>query len=312
MEAAETDGDQAKNKAGLSNAAVTGIDLAQAGSAEVVEIENINVDPDYQRDLRWDLVNTIARDYDIVKAGPILLSEREDGTLWNVDGQHRMAGAAQAGETEMFAHVVHGLTREEEAELRLARNNRRSDTIQEKFKTRLVMNDPVAHEIVKVVERFGAEINLSPVTSKGINAIGTLELLYKLDSTGVWLDRTLNFVTDCWLRPDHVITPEIAGTNSLKASCWFIGQHIVTREASWDESVERFSSYDVEDISRKAAAHKAALGAAMWINWYRALVELWNWKRTEARKLKWKTTGSITRLGEAGVRTTGWDSKASR
>jgi len=127
------------SRTGLSDAAVTGMDLNGLGSAEIVGIEWINVDGAYQRDLRHDLVNKIAREYDIVKAGAILLSVREDGTLWCVDGQHRLAGAQQSGETEIFAHVVHNLTQAEEAELRLARNERRSDTIAEKFRTRLVM-----------------------------------------------------------------------------------------------------------------------------------------------------------------------------
>ena len=102
------------------------IDLGDWGSAEVLQIADIQIDPDYQRDLRHDLIDKIAREYDVVKAGPILVSKRADGSLWNVDGQHRMIGAERAGETEVFANVVHGLTQEQEAALRLARNDRRA------------------------------------------------------------------------------------------------------------------------------------------------------------------------------------------
>src|SRR5262245_50031103 len=165
------------SREGLSNAAVTGLNLNGLGSAEVVAIEWINVDGSYQRDLRHDLVNEIARAWDIVKAGPILLSVREDGTMWCIDGQHRLAGAQQAGETEIFAHVVHGLPQAEEAELRLARNVRRSDTIAEKFRTRLVMGDAKAHQILELVGQQHTELNLVPNSNHGINAIATIEML---------------------------------------------------------------------------------------------------------------------------------------
>jgi hypothetical protein len=65
-----------RNKKGLSDTAITGIGLDALGSAEVLPITLINIDPDYQRDIRHELVNKIGREYDIVKAGPILVSAR--------------------------------------------------------------------------------------------------------------------------------------------------------------------------------------------------------------------------------------------
>jgi hypothetical protein len=124
----------------VSGQAVSGDDFGGYGTAEVLPVDQLNIDPDYQRDVRHDLVNKIGREYDLVKAGPILVNERSDKTLWVVDGQHRLLGAIQFGEQEVFANVTHGLTQEQEAALRLARNDRRSDSIYEKFRTRLVMN----------------------------------------------------------------------------------------------------------------------------------------------------------------------------
>jgi hypothetical protein len=308
------------SREGLTQGAVTGLDLNEAGSAEVLPIEAINVDPDYQRDLRHDLVNQIARAYDIVKAGPILISEREDGTLWCVDGQHRLAGAAQAGETEVFAHVVHGLTKEQEAELRLARNNRRSDTIQEKFRTRLTMGDPKAHKLLEIVEQHGSHINFSPQSGSGVNAIATLEVIFDIDGTGVWLGRTLWVLQQAFgeaegeQRPDlrPGLNPDTLSTSMLKAVTWFLSQHVDSREVNQTEFIERLKASGVEDIRRKAVSHKAANGGATWVNFYRALVEMWNFRRSDARKIKWKTIGSITQLGDASTRTGGWDRNRDR
>jgi hypothetical protein len=298
---------------GLTSGAVKGIDLDDFGSAEVLEIERIQIDPDYQRDLRHDLINKIAREYDVVKAGPILVSERADGTLMCVDGQHRMLGAKQAGETEVFANVVHGLTQEQEAELRLARNDRRPDTIYEKFRTRLVMGDVKAHRIVEVVRQQGTDVNLAPSTSSGINGVATLELLYDIDGNGAWLGRTIRTIREAF--GEDEMNPETLSTSMLKAVTWFLAQHVDSHEVSHLDFVERLGTHDAHDIRRKAVSHKAANGGSMWLNYYRSLVELWNFRRQEKNMIRWKTIGSITTLGSKGSSEgarVGWSAYADR
>jgi hypothetical protein len=287
---------------GLTADAVKGLALGDLGSAEVLDIERIQIDPDYQRDVRHDLVNQIGRNFDIVKAGPILVSERQDGSLWCVDGQHRMLGALQAGETEIFAHVVHGLSQAKEAELRLARNERRSDSIYEKFRSRLVMGDEKAHAVVEVIKQQGGVLNYNGANSHtGINAIQCVEQLYNADGNGVWLARTLRMIREAFTTENssvNVLNPENCSASMMKATCWFIAQHIDSKEASWGEFASKLGTFGVDDIRRKAVSHKAANGGAMWVNYYRALVEIWNMRRTEARKIRWKTVGSFSSLPE--------------
>lgn len=282
----------------VTKEAVKGIELNGLGSAEVLPISEIVVDPDYQRDLRHDLVNKIAREYDIVKAGPILISKR-GGHLYCVDGQHRLAGAAQAGETEIFAHVVHGLNQEQEAELRLARNDRRSDSTFEKFRTRLVMHDPKAEAIVELARQFGTQINLEANVHKGINAIAACEALYDAgDGGGVWLSRSLKFLSEAFdgdLNGPHVTMA------MMKSAAWFIDRHMGVGEANFKEMAERVGRVGAADIDRKARAHQAGLGGSLWLNYYRALVEVWNFNRRDENKLLWKTTGSIAALGVEGI-----------
>lgn len=293
--------------------AVKILDLDRAGSAEVVPIDKIMVDTAYQRSMRWAFVNEIAKEYDIVKAGPILVSERPEGTLWCIDGQHRLAAAQMAGETHIFAHVVHGLSQEQEAEQRLARNNRKADTTQEKFRTRLVMGEKKAHQIVALLHLHGTCLNVeTPRSDIGINAIATVEQLYDVDDKGVWLSRTLKFLNEAFPEtPRHSggsvdmksgLNPQTASGSMLKAVAWFIDRHIDTREARWEEAASRIGAAGPEDLRRKAVSHKAAQGGAMWLNFYRALVEVFNFRRTEAGRLQWKTIGSMRTLGDDSSR----------
>ncbi len=267
-------------------------------NAELVLIEDVNVDLDYQRTLRHDLVNKIAGAYDIVKAGAILVSQRDDGTLWCVDGQHRMVGAQQAGETHVFAEVIRGRTKQQEADIRLARNDRKSDTIAEKFQTRLVMGDLVAEAINEIVHQNGSQVNLSPNTYSGINAIACLETLYLVDGKGVVLARTLRFLREAF--GEDRMDAKTCSNSMLKSIAWFIDRHVDSHEVPWSEAVTRVAAADVEDLRRKAVSHKAANGGSLWLNHYRALVEVWNYRRQDAKKIQWKTRGSLRVLGEHG------------
>lgn len=288
----------------VTSTATQGIDLGDFGSAEVLPIDAIQIDPDYQRDLRHDLINRIAAAYDLVKAGPILVSARPDGSLWAVDGQHRMLGAKQAGETEVFANVIHGLSQEQEAELRLARNDRKPDTIYEKFRTRLVMQDPKAHRILEIVRQAGTDVNLSPKMNAGVNALSTLELLYDIDGTGAWLGRVLRVIREAFGGEEQdaaVLDGDTCSASMLKSVCWFLAQHVDSGEVSQGEFAARLGVLDAHDIRRKAVSHKAANGGAMWLNFYRSLVEVWNYRRQEKNMIRWKTIGSLATLGDAGL-----------
>jgi hypothetical protein len=285
----------------VTTEALVSLDLNNAGSAEVLPIAEIKVDEAYQRDLRYDLVNRIGANYDIVKAGPILVNERTDGTLWCVDGQHRMAGAEQAGETEIFAHVVHGLTKEEEAELRLARNDRRSDSAFEKFRTRLVMGEEKAHAIVEVARQHGTRINLTPDLHHGINSIAGAETLYDAGlGGGVWLGRVLAFADETWREEgdDQPLGGRAVGVNMMKALAWFFDRHGVGQGGlSRTELMNRLRQAGVDEIDRQARNHKAINGGSMWLNYYRALVGIWNKGRQEQNKIEAKTLGSVANLG---------------
>lgn len=288
-----------QTSAGLSEVAIEGMTLPeQAGSAEVLPIDSIQVDAEYQRSLRQDLVEKIRKEWDIVKAGPILVSQRADGSLWCVDGQHRMVGAKGAGETEIFAHVVHGLDREQEAALRLARNDRRSDNTFEKFRTRLVMGDPVAHRLVEIAHQFKTQINLEASMYVGINAIAAVEQLYLIDY-GTTLIKVFKTLSDAY--GEDQLKGRNVGVAMLKGVAWFLDRHVERREVPYKEFVERLGAVGVEDIDRKARAQKAALGGSLWLNYYRSMVELWNFRRSDKNKIEWTVTGGMASMGEGAA-----------
>lgn len=253
-----------------------------AGTIEVVKIDDLRIDHLYQRDLNPTVVEKIAAEYDIVTCGTIVVSERATGERYVVDGQHRLAGAKLAGETEILAQIVHNLTPEEEAKLRVQGNYARPDRSQEVFRARLFAGDPIAVGMQAVCNEYDTRINFMPDMNHGINAVAAVEQIYRTDK-GPRLRNTLGTIRQAWG------TAEGAHVSSaiLKGITFFLDRH----ETEIDRSrfIERIKTEGVGAIGRMARNHKAALGGTLWLNTYRALVEVYNYNLRENSKLEWRT-----------------------
>jgi|SRR5215472_4989028 len=82
----------------------------------------VHVDPEAQRTLNMARAQNIADNLQISAIGTVTVSQRADGSLWLVDGQHRRRALQLAGIPEMIAEVHFGLTQKQEAILFLIKN----------------------------------------------------------------------------------------------------------------------------------------------------------------------------------------------
>lgn len=254
------------------------------GKLEIVPVDQLHIDRSYQREVSMDLVQRIAEKWDPVSAGPIVVSRRTDGNLYVVNGQHRYAAAQLAGETEMVAQVIEGLDRDTEAELRLRGNTRRSDRSLERFRAQVVAGYPESLAIVELLGEFDTHINKTPSEHEGINSVAVVEWIYRVDK-GVLLVRVLETVKDAYSRAHG----RAASGALLKGIAWFLLQH----GGDYDRGrlIERMTIVGTSSLNTMARTHKAALGGSLWLNFYRALVEAYNDRLTEANKLEWRTKG---------------------
>jgi hypothetical protein len=265
--------------------------VERAGTLEVVHIADLNVDYSYQRDLNADLVNKIKDGYDMAVAGAIVVSRRENGSLWVVDGAHRVAGATLAGETEMLAQVLTGLDRQGEAELRLKGNVKRSDKSAERFKAQVAAGWPESLAIMEIVENFDTKLNLSaPDVRHGINAISAVEMIYRRNK-GILLTRTFELIRDAF----GEIGGKTASVAMIKGVAWLIERH--ETEMSRPRMVEKMQRDNVDMIERKARSIKLSHGGALWVNYYRAMIDSYNERLPQGSILEWKTqrAGSLGR-----------------
>ena len=80
---------------------------------------SLKVDTSYQRNPQTTRVRKIAKEWNDDFANTLYISQREDGAMYVVDGNHtRLASImAKGNDATLLAKVFTGLTKEEEAEM---------------------------------------------------------------------------------------------------------------------------------------------------------------------------------------------------
>lgn len=250
-----------------------------------IELSKLQVDTSYQREVSMTLVEQIRRNWDEVASELILVSKREDGTLWIVNGQHRTAAAGLRGDAKIWARVVEGLGPEQEAALRLKTNVRLGDRPQERFRAQLRAGDPESVRIVKILDQVGTQIVTGPNQDFGITAVAAVEALYRVDE-GALLQETLESLK----RTFGEVGGKYATAMLMRAVAWFILKH--RGQANLDRIETELKGMGPAAFDRRARTVAATMSGPLWLNAYRALVELYNEGLGEKSRLDWKTAGS--------------------
>lgn len=126
-----------------------------------VSLEDLVVDPAYQRPENLGEINKIARKFKKEALGTVTLSARVDPTNGEItyiliDGQQRRAGALKAGYTgQVRADVHHNLTPADEARLFELLNFRSAVSPVYLFRAALIQGDPGATAVQKILDDLG-------------------------------------------------------------------------------------------------------------------------------------------------------------
>lgn len=283
-------------------------ELHATSRIEEVELNLLQIDSSYQRDVSESLVDTIVETgWDQVAAELVTVSDRGSrdaggevrGGLFIVNGQHRSKAAQKIGLTKVWARVID--LRDDpdpavmEARFRLRTNVRLGDRPLERFKAQLCAKDEDSIAIVKILESFGAEINVTPSPEVGINCVSTIEALYRLDDGGL-LRETLEVIRDAY----GYVGGKHAGANLLKAIAWFIEKH--ADESDRTRLISKLTGIGLGALETRARTAQLSMAGALWVNYYKSLVELYNEQLREKSRLQWKLRGK-TALGRKGRET---------
>lgn len=271
---------------------------------EKVPLAKLQVDFTYQRDTSEKLVDEIANNWDVIASELILVSNRGTrpaggdvkGGYFIVNGQHRSKAAQKKGLDSIDARII-DLRKEDdpaaiEAGFRLKTNVRLGDRSLERFKAQLRAGDPESLAIQGLLKQFDAEINQQPNTDTGINAVVTIEKIFRVDD-GALLRDTLTLVKDVW----KYVGGKYTSSPLMYGIAWFIEKH--AEESDRTRLVSKLEGIGLAVLEQRARTIKLTMGGSLWVNYYRAIVELYNEQLREKKRLQWKLRGS-QQLGVRG------------
>jgi len=170
-----------------------------------VAVGSLNVDLRYQRHLSDSHVRNLIAEWNILRVGPIVVSQREDGSLWVIEGQHRKAAGniAMGPQWQIPAMIWSGLTGEEEADGWLANIRRKGTTgPQEHVAYVTAGKDQVALAIQDSLTERGLAVGSGTSTTiKGVRTLRTIVERYgveTLEKSIDTLDEAFGRSTDTW------------------------------------------------------------------------------------------------------------------
>jgi hypothetical protein len=265
------------------------VDLLAAGKIEMVACKDLHVDQVYQREVSRNLVEKIKADWDVAGAGFIVVSRRDNGDLYIVNGQHRVAArmelAIEAGDEsggEIVAQVFDGLNQQQEAQLRLIGNTKRTDTAQERFRAQVAAGNPESVNLQQLLKQFDTQINPAPNNKFGFNTVSVLEEVYRLDN-GRTLQRVMEVLQDAFTNDGSKLGGLATSVAMVRAVTFMLNRH---PDMDRQRFVERLANEGTLSLDRRARSHKGAVGGPLWLNYYRAFVEAYNYRLPERSQLE--------------------------
>lgn len=163
-----------------------------------LNIDDLYVDPLIQRGEEPGEIANIVANYNPAAVGTLTGSVRTSGIRSLLDGQQRRAALAilrERGESDgtVDVRLHHGLSIEEEAQLFLQLNYRRSVGAMQRFKARLTAGEEKAHRIKEILDDLEIPFGRPP---KGFMAIGRADDIFDQENGPQRLRWALTIIRD--------------------------------------------------------------------------------------------------------------------
>lgn len=253
------------------------------GQLRWIAVEELSVDMEYQRYNNPERAAFIARELDPEVLGILIGSERYDGTVWLLDGQHRRDGVRirYGPRAQVLVYVMSNLSLTEEASIFWKSNKfRLQPTATDTFRARLRAGEEVATNIKRITDENGITIRLSPgsLGTRDVFAFATLEALYKNGT----LDMVLQIVKAAW--PDEKGAYKAKHMNGIDRflSEWRYYFFRDTSEAAIDRRVKRIirvlSERTPNDVDARAQFFRNSLQSRASVAFARAIHSFYNHK----------------------------------
>ena len=249
-----------------------------------VLIRDLKIDFDAQRTLNVKRAQQIANHLVREAVGSIVVSQREGGELYIVDGQHRAHACELAGLTKITAEVHHGLTQPQEAMLFLIKNreSHKPRPIDE-YHVGLTGGVPLFVDTDRVLKEHRLGLGSSSANSVGAVS-GVLQITDRY-GTAI-LDRALTVAEKAWGRTSETWDGMLLGGLGT-----FLGKHgDVVNDTELAKKLEKEGQATrwrsrVLTLSSNGGYNNSGTGSRL-STAYRLIGDAWNKGRKEANRIE--------------------------
>lgn len=183
--------------------------ISKHSLTSMVKVSDLMIDYSYQRQQNKAKVAKIARNFNYDALGVIIVSIRESGEMFVLDGGHRIAAMHLLGKKDdnVNALVYFDLTQQQEASLFVSLNEdrtkpKRSDI----FEAKTLAGDEQASKIKEILSSLNLEIGSTP-TSGVVRAVSGVNEIYENAGHDV-LYKTLYVITSAFGRQSTVFNKQ--------------------------------------------------------------------------------------------------------
>jgi hypothetical protein len=144
------------------------------GQLQYVAKSLLNVDARYQRALNNAKRLRIASSFNWAAFGVLIVARRDDGSLWVIDGQHRLMAAQSRSDVQEVPAVIFefGANLVDEAtDFLIANKDRKPLTGVDSFKAMVVSEDPIALEVQRMIHDAGRTVGESTPIARRIRCV---------------------------------------------------------------------------------------------------------------------------------------------
>lgn len=243
---------------------------------QMVDLKDLKFDYSYQRKASVDKIRNIVRQFDYGVIGALIVSKRENGDLFVIDGQHRIFAMSKVNLTNVMAVIHTNLTVSDEANLfKKCNNTRKTPSALDNYKADLVGKNKEIMEINQVVIDCGYTVNIErdkhiDENEWVINAVGALTKVYKENGSE-------------GLR-DTLTTLKLAGVRKpISADIGGIGMFLRTYKGKYDKTylIKKISNVSQVELIAKARQMVDVMGGHLTTNYARIVLNIYNERRKE-------------------------------
>jgi hypothetical protein len=249
-----------------------------------VQIADLNIDPQAQRTLNERRAQKIASRLVPEALGSIIVSQRDDGSRYIVDGQHRWRACALSGVNTLIAEVHHGLTQAQEAMLFLIKNqeSHKPRPIDE-FHVGLTGGVLLYVDTDRVLKKHA--LSLGSTSTNGVGAVsGVLQITERYGAAV--LDRTLTVAEAAWGRSAETWDGMLLGGIGVFLGRWgnLIDDVELARKMAGMGTAAKWRS-EILSQSSRGGFNNGGTGSRV-TTAYRVVVNAWNRGRKAENRIE--------------------------